>query len=152
VTETGRKPVIVPAEPGRDTVEAVRRQLHRLLEEEEIRPWHIAVLCGLSATKSEIWKKRRFGNVELWNGAIDEGGASLGLPAEEIPDTPPDAGIVLFETVRRFKGLERPVVILCELPETGARLDQLLYTAFTRATAHLVVIAPPTLAARVGPT
>ena len=87
--------------------------------------------------------------MELWNGAIDDDGASLGLPAEEIPDAPPDAGIVLFETIRRFKGLERPVIILCELPEEGPRLDQLLYTAFTRATAHLVVIAPPSLAARL---
>jgi len=149
VTDAGRQPVIVAAEPGRDTVEAVRKQLHRLLEEEGVRPWHVAVLSGASATKSEVWKRRRFGNVELWNGAIDEGGASLGLPAEEIPDAPPDAGIVLFETVRRFKGLERPVVILCELPGEGLRLDQLLYTALTRATAHLVVIAPPTLAARL---
>ena len=77
---------------------------------------------------------------------------SLGLPAEEVPDEPPDAGIVLFETIRRFKGLERPVVVLCELPETGERLDQLLYTALTRATAHLVVIAPPALAARLRET
>ncbi len=136
-------------EPGRDTVEAVRKQLHRLLEEEQIRPWHVAVLSGASATRSEVWERHRFGNVELWNGAIDDDGASLGLPAEEIPDAPPDAGIVLFETIRRFKGLERPVIVLCELPETGERLDQLLYTAFTRATAHLVVIAPPALAARL---
>ena len=149
MTEAGRKPVIMDAEPGRDTVEAVRRQLHRLLEEEQIRAWHVAVLSGMSAPRSEVWKKRRFGNVELWNGAIDDDGASLGLPAEEIPDAPPDAGIVLFETIRRFKGLERPVIILCELPEEGPRLDQLLYTAFTRATAHLVVIAPPSLAARL---
>ena len=55
---------------------------------------------------------------------------------------------MLFETIRRFKGLERPVVVLCELPETGDRLDALLYTALTRATAHLVVIAPPALAGR----
>ncbi len=150
MTEEGRRPVVVVAEPGRDTVEAVRKQLHRLLEDEEIRPWHVAVLSGASAPRSEVWRKRRFGNVELWNGAIDDAGASRGLPAEEIPDVPPDAGIVLFETIRRFKGLERPVVILCELPETAERLDQLLYTAFTRATAHLVVIAPPALAARIG--
>ena len=149
MTLAGHRPVIVEAEPGHDTVEAVRKQLHRLLEEEEIRAWHVAVLSGTSAPKSEVWKKRRFGNVDLWNGAIDDDGASLGLPAEEIPDAPPDAGIVLFETIRRFKGLERPVIILCELPEEGPRLDQLLYTAFTRATAHLVVIAPPSLAARL---
>ena len=51
--------------------------------------------------------------------------------------------------IRRFKGLERPVVILCELPEAGVRLQQLLYTALTRVTAHLVVIAPPVLADRL---
>ena len=56
---------------------------------------------------------------------------------------------MLFETVRRFKGLERPVVMLCELPETADRLDQLLYTAFTRATTQLIVIAPPALAERL---
>lgn len=149
VTEAGRTPVIVEAEPGRDTTEAVRRQLHHILEEEEIRPWHVAVLSGASAPRSEVWRKRHFGNVELWNGAIDDAGVSLGLPAEAIPDAPPDAGIVLFETVRRFKGLERPVIILCELPAEGVRLDQLLYTALTRATVHLVVIAPPALAQRL---
>ena len=46
-------------------------------------------------------------------------GASLGLPADDVPDEPTDDGVALFETVRRFKGLERPVVVLCELPETA---------------------------------
>ena len=54
--------------------------------------------------------------------------------------------VVRFESIRRFKGLERPVVILCELDETGERFDQLLYTGMTRATAYLVVIAAPDLA------
>ena len=72
-----------------------------------------------------------------------------GLPADEVPDEPKDDAVVLFETVSRFKGLERPVVVLCELPETADRLDQLLYTAFTRATTQLIVIAPPALAERL---
>lgn len=88
-------------------------------------------------------------------------GRSLGLAADAVPDEPKDDGAVLFETVRRFKGVERPVVILCELPDpataTGAvleRLDQLHYAALTRATTHLVVIAPSALAERLhlGPT
>lgn len=54
------------------------------------------------------------------------------------------------ETIRRFKGLEREVVILCELPETVERLDQLLYVGLTRATTQLVVIAPPELTQRLG--
>ena len=154
--EGGREPVIIEAEPGTATVEAVRRQLHHLLEDEGVRPWQIVVLSGRSAQQSEVWRRRQFGNVQLWNGAIDDDGRSLGLAADAVPDEPPDAGVVLFETVRRYKGLERPVVVLCELPDPSAeapsrpeRLDQLLYTALTRATTHLVVIAPPGLAARL---
>jgi hypothetical protein len=136
-------------------VEAVRRQLHHLVEDEGVRPWQIVVLSGRSAQQSEVWRRREFGNVQLWNGAIDGAGRSLGLAADAVPDEPPDAGVVLFETVRRFKGLERPVVILCELPDPSVegshleRLDQLLYTALTRATTHLVVIAPPSLVDRL---
>jgi hypothetical protein len=145
----GRAPVIVEAEPGKPTVEAVRRQLHGLIHDQGVRPWDIAVLSGTTATKSEVWRKRGFGNVILWNGAIDDDGRSLGLPADEVPDLPPDDGIVQFETVRRFKGLEKPVVILCELPDESPRLDALLYTGLTRATAHLVVIATPNLSRRL---
>jgi hypothetical protein len=147
--ESGRAPSIIEAERGRATVEEVRRVLHRLLVVEGVRPWQVAVLSGVTARDSDVWRQRRFGNVELWNGAVDDDGNSRGLPADEVPDEPPDAGIVLFESIRRFKGLEREVVILCELPVTGDRLDQLLYSGLTRATAHLVVIAPPALAARL---
>ncbi len=145
----GAAPVIESAAPGAATVEAVRGQLHRLVHDEGVRPWDIVVLSGSSAARSGVWRERRFGNLELWNGAIDDAGESLGQAADALPDEPKDDGVVLFETARRFKGLERPVVILCELPDEALRLEQLLYTALTRATAHMVVIAPPTLAARL---
>lgn len=145
----GRAPTVVVAAPGRDTVEAVRRELHRLLEVEGVKGWQVVVLSGGSAEKSEVWRRRRFGNVELWNGAIDDAGRSLGLPADAVPEEPADAGVVLFETIRRFKGLEREVVVLCELPAEAPRLDALLYTALTRATADVVAIVPPELAPRL---
>lgn len=145
----GAEPVIEAAEPGPATVDAVRRQLHRLVHDEGVRPWDAAVLSGTSSARSLVWRHRRFGGLELWNGAVDADGVSLGYAAADVPEEPKDDGVVLFETVRRFKGLERPVVILCELPEDGRRVDELLYTALTRATAHLVVIAPPRLAARL---
>ena len=149
MADGGREPRLVEAEPGHPTVEAVRRELHRVLVDEGVRPWNVVVLSGASADKSAVWKERRFGTVVLWNGAIDDDGRSKGLPGEDVPAEPADDGVVLFETVRRFKGLERPVVILCELPAERDRLDQLLYTAFTRATTQLIVIAPPALAERL---
>ena len=140
---------VVVAGPGRETVEAVRRELHRLLHVEHVRSWDVAVLSGGSAARSEVWARRRFGNAVLWNGSIRDDGSSRGLAPEDVPDEPPDDGVVRFETVRRFKGLERPVIILCELPTEGDRLDELLYSALTRPTTELVVVAPPALAARL---
>ena len=139
---------IVEAEPGRATVEAVRKTLHRLLVEEHVPSFRVAVLSGRSSERSDVWRQRKhLGNAVLWNCAIDDTGRSLGLPPEEVPEEPDD--VVLFETIRRFKGMEREVVVLCELPETAERLDELLYVGLTRATTHVVVIAPPGLARRL---
>jgi hypothetical protein len=126
----------------------VRHELHRLTVDEQVPSFRITVLSGGSADKSDVWRRGRFGNVVLWNETIDDAGRSKRLPPEEIPDEPDD--VVLFETVRRFKGCERDVVILCELPTDGRdRLDELLYVGLIRATTALTVIAPPQLADRL---
>ena len=78
--------------------------------------------------------------------ALRDDGTSKGLAPEDVPDEPDE---ILFETIRRFKGMEREVVVLVELPVTGERLDELLYVGLTRATTELVVIAPPALARRL---
>jgi AAA domain/UvrD-like helicase C-terminal domain/Nuclease-related domain len=145
--ETGRRHTVITAEPGNETLEALRKTLHRLLEEERVSPWRIAVLSGVTATASEAWRRRRFGNAVLCNSALQDDGRSKGLPPEDVPDEPDE---VLFETIRRFKGMEREVVVLVELPTEGDRLDELLYVGLTRATTELVVIAPPALAGRLG--
>jgi hypothetical protein len=142
-----RRYTVISAEPGADTLEALRKTLHRLVEEERVAPFRIAVLSGATATASEVWRHRRFGNAPLENAALHDDGTSKGLAPEDVPDEPDE---VLFETIRRFKGMEREVVILVELPTAGERLDELLYVGLTRATTELVVIAPPELALRLG--
>lgn len=145
--EEGLPAEIVVAADAAATVEAVRLTLHRLIVEEQVPEFRIAVLSGVTPTKSAVWAQRRFGNAVLWNEALDEAGRSKGLPPEDVPDEPGD--VVLFETIRRFKGLEREVIVLCELTEDAGRLDELLYVGLTRATTHVVVIAPPALAERL---
>lgn len=113
--------------------------------DEGVSPWQIAVLSGVSATQSAVWKQRTFGNEYLVNEALEDDGRSKGLASDQLPEEP---GEVLFESIRRFKGLEREVIILVELPESGERLDELLYVGMTRATTELVVITPPALAKR----
>jgi len=144
--DTGRRHSVVSAEPGDETLEALRKALHRLLEEERVPPWRIAVLSGVTPTASGVWRHHRFGNAVLCNEALQDDGRSKGLPPEAVPDEPDE---VLFESIRRFKGMEREVVILVELPVVGDRLDELLYVGLTRATTELVVIAPPELARRL---
>ncbi len=141
--ETGREPEIIEAEPGRPTLEALRRVLHRLVVEEQVPPWWIAVLTGRSLAKSDVWRQRVFGDQVLWNGSYDESGRSLGLPADQALEQPSDT--ILFDSIRRFKGLEREVVVLVELDPADARLGQLLYVGTSRARQHAVALGPRSL-------
>jgi hypothetical protein len=97
------------------------------------------VLTGRSLAKSDVWRQRRFGNEVLWSGSYDDEGRSLGLSAEQAPDQPTDT--ILFDSIRRFKGLEREVIVLVELDESEPKLEQLMYVGATRARRHLVMIA-----------
>lgn len=139
--DDGREPDVIAAEPGEETVGAVREVLQRLVAEEHVERGQVAVLVGQSLERSAVWRQRRFagGNV-LWNGSVDEAGRSLGLAADAVPPQPP--GTILCETIHRFKGLEREVIVLCELRPEDERLAKLLYIGISRAKHHLVVVAP----------
>jgi len=51
---------------------------------------------------------------------------------------------VLFSSVRGFKGLESPVVVLCELEDLeDENVDAQLYVGISRAKNHCVIVAPP---------
>ncbi len=146
VREDGREPLIVEAEGPVATVDAVRAALHDLVHVEKVDRAQIAVLTGVSLEHSATWRQRRFkGDLVLWNGGVDDEGRSKGLSADQVPDQPP--GTILCESIYRFKGLERDVVVLVEIRPEDERLQRLMYVGATRAKHHLVVIAPPALAA-----
>jgi len=74
----------------------------------------------------------------LWNGSCDDLGHSLGLSADATPDQPTDT--ILCDSIRRFKGLEREVIVLVEMEESDRKFDQQMYVGATRARQHLVVV------------
>lgn len=137
--QEGRSPELIEAENDEATIDALRKVLHRLRVEEGVRLGEIAVLTGRKLEDSAVWKRRRFGNEVLWNGHVDHAGLPRGLAAYDVPEAPPD--VILFDSIRRFKGLERPVVILVELRPEERQLRQLLYVGASRARQHLVVVA-----------
>jgi hypothetical protein len=139
----GRAPELIEASSEAETLEALRKLVHRLRapDGENVPPWDIAVLTGQSLEHSAVWRQRRFGNEVLWNGQVDDAGHPLGLPSSDVPSQPTDA--ILCDSIRRFKGLERPVIVLVELPE-GDRRARLLHVGASRATQHLAVIGKMT--------
>ena len=148
----GRRPELIEADGPQATIRALQAVLHRLRVDEGVKPWDIAVLTGGRLEDSAVWHVpgRQFGNEVLGNTAIDDAGRSLGAPALDVPELPSD--MILCDTIRRFKGLERPVIILIELSSNDAKmLDRLLYVGGSRARQHLVVIGSAEVLGRLGP-
>ncbi len=57
---------------------------------------------------------------------------------------PERAGEVRLGSIRGFKGLESPVVVLCELEDLPEKsLTSQLYVGISRARTHCVIVAPP---------
>ncbi len=119
----------VVAPDGRTTRAAVSRVLHRLANTELVERSDVAVLTGRSLERSEVCEDRRIGAFEC---------CSADRP---VP------GQVTFDTVRRFKGLEKPAVVICEFDSDPD--EELLYVAVTRARSHLVVVGDEAIHQRV---
>jgi superfamily I DNA/RNA helicase len=102
----------LPAELG--------RLLHRLVVEQDVSAEEIAVLSNKSTTNSVLSHADQIGAFEL------------------VPVGQAASRKVEFESVWRFKGLERPVVVLVEFrADSDAKVR---YSAMTRARSHLVLI------------
>jgi len=117
----GREPEYIIAVSDPIVVREVSRYLHRLVREEKVHPEDVAVLTGRSRDKSALGREDVIGAFSTCCGEA------------------PERGKVVFDSIRRFKGLERPVVVLVELEDV---LDspEILYVGITRANAHLAVV------------
>jgi superfamily I DNA/RNA helicase len=103
--------------------QALSRVLHRLVREESVAPADIVVLVSSSRT-GPLKKDSVVGVFELTG------------------DQNAEPGKVLLESIRRFKGLERQVVIVAGIDDLVPEDENgMLYVALSRARAHLVVIA-----------
>lgn len=90
------------------------------------RPDQIVVLSLSGQTRSELFKREKLGSVRVCHADAPEAGHS-----------------VVVETFLRFKGLERPFVVLCELGgKHVTSYETRMHIALTRATVQAIVVAP----------
>jgi len=117
----GRAPEIHQTEDQPATLAEV---IERLCGKEEIPPQDVVVLSAHGVENSEVFNTLS-GEYELTRKR-----GELGKK-------------VYFSSIRGFKGLEAPVVILCELEDLDDAIEQQLYVAISRARAHCVIIGAP---------
>lgn len=103
-------------------LEAAFKELRKLVFNEEVSPGDITVLVNGPSARAGFLEKS----------------AGTSIPIADAEDLSREN--VVVDTVRRFKGLERPAVILVL---SGDEMDcpELAYVAFSRARAFLCVIA-----------
>lgn len=101
----------------------LRKTLNKLINEFRFNRDEIAVLSALGAERSKLLGLR-VGNFEL----VDK----LSLAENEVFAT----------TVRRFKGLERSAIILCDIDGriSTDQMDELMYVGTSRAKTYLVLL------------
>ena len=108
-----------------DQPATVAAAIERLCGDEEVLPQDVVVLSSHG----------------MDNSAVAESGSD-GMTFTK--DYKPLGKYVRFSSIRGFKGLESPVVILCELEDIDAEtMDEQLYVGFSRAKSHCMVVAPP---------
>lgn len=105
----------------------VEKQLNRLIVEDGVPARDIAVLTGCA--------------VEAGPFAEGRIGRYAAAPADA-----PQAEAVILDSVRRFKGLDRPVVILCAMENDC----DLAYVGLSRARSLLIVVGDDACLARLG--
>jgi superfamily I DNA/RNA helicase len=128
----GRPVEFITAEDPQAVKHELSRLLHRLIRDEGVAPEDVAILTARTKSRSSLAGEERVGAFRI------------------APDVAPGDNAVLYETISRFKGLERPVVILIDVGAMLERQPTLGYVGITRATSHLVIIDSAAALARLG--
>lgn len=112
-----------------DQPQAIAALVERLCEREQVPPQDVVILSGHGVEKSRIFNE--------WPAG------PYGLTREhEEPGKK-----VFFSSIRGFKGLEAPIVILCELERLHERSrEQQLYVGISRGRTHCIIVEQPSSA------
>ena len=120
---------------GTEVVRVVGELIDRLVVKEGIRPDRIAIVATRTLKNSPFAGGHRAGRFRLLN--LDDSRSWKSRPSSLGGST----GHVVFDTLHRFKGLERDIVILLDLPSEGGSItSRHRYAAASRAKHLLIVV------------
>ena len=112
-----------PCKDERDMVDAVRKCVHYLVNENKVKTEQIIILTTGKVEQSPVYRAKTLGNLSL---------VELGQK--------PGANEVRIANLHRFKGLEADVVIVCDVkPGDEDSLPKHLYVATSRACHYLAM-------------
>ncbi len=131
---TGEAPKVLPSADdvrvvpcsAEDTVERARHLVEEL-RKKGARAADIAIVSLAGQTRSDLFKLNTLGSMPLLHA-----------------DAPNAKDCVVMETFLRFKGLERPFVIVCETAGTHiTHFATRMHIGLTRATVQAIIVASP---------
>jgi len=126
-SNVGEEIILIEAPQHEQQAKRLHARVVDLIAKESVAPDHIVVLIAESECKQDYYSELRR--------------LPLPRPARWIEEAPRTDGAVLLETVKRFKGLESPIVFLWGLDALdSSSLEELLYVGISRAKSMLYVV------------
>jgi hypothetical protein len=135
---------------SKENQRVVLRETLARLNRQTIPPHHIAVLSAGRTEDNELFANRQIAKYLLGNPHLDLRGIRIPKPIGELPPRDPEQ--VIFDSAKRFKGLEAGAVVLVDVPdpgEPGSEERRVLYAGVTRATTYLSIIATADVIAKL---
>ena len=132
----GEKPELIEINNRNEQIEKIIETIDKLVKKEKILPKNIAVIYDGSIKASSR-------SDPSLTTEIKKKGLGV-VSAEEYSEPYLDKSkenCVTLDSIRRFKGLEKTIIILTNLDEITRETVKNLYTGLSRARAHLIVIS-----------
>ena len=135
----GKKPEFIVADTFDEIVDKSKNKVIRLISEEKFNGRDIAMLSDLSMKPSNYNSKNSLrANLEENNLEV--------ISAREYAMPYIKEGYenkITFDSIKRFKGLEKPIIILVNLDNNLDNEDKMrdIYSGLSRARGHLIIVS-----------
>ena len=135
----GKKPEFISADNFDDLVKKSTNKILKLIKEENFLGRDIAILSDKSMKPSNNSSQMSLTNLLEDNGLKVISAREYALPyiRENLENN------VTFDSIRRFKGLEKPIILLVNLEENLNDESKMrdIYSGLSRARGHLIIIS-----------